>query len=345
MKRMLSVITLLLLALSFAVAQTREDIRVYIPPVLAQDPYHSRFFQENFAMELRGAGYTGAGSYADCDYILNLEVKPNMILYDDGTSEQASIDEKQFVLLISLVRNADKIEVVCFSYLFDTTDEMHEFNLYLLYAAMANVPISRITTVTDDNWRNKWFYIRFSFDYPITFYQLLSINYLYGPDPGNPGTNIFRPIDHRISPYPAATIGIELQYLNWMSVEFNFNLSFSDPMSNAFIPAIQIEQKFPIKPSNHFMLEPYAAISFPLNTSIRALHFPRMGVGGGFQLGVKAGSSGAVFVDVNCLYFLGDVIMRNEDAIYINPHEIHYSRYVIGFGIGFKTGFFNRPRR
>ena len=129
-----------------------------------------------------------------------------------------------------------------------------------------------------------------------------------------------------------------------MSTEVNFNLSFNDPMSNAFIPAIQIEQKFPIKPSKHFMLEPYGAVSFPMDTSSNAVNFPKMGLGGGFQFGVKGGNMGAFFVDINYIYYLGNVTVKNTDTHYSEPKNIDYNRFVLGLGIGYKFGIFNRGK-
>ena len=144
---------------------------------------------------------------------------------------------------------------------------------------------------------------------------------------------------------PAVTIGVEFQYLHWMSTELNFNLSFSDPMSDAFVPSIQIEQKFPIKPSRHFMVEPYVAISFPMNTSPNVIQFPTMGVGGGLQLGVKGGDMGAFFVDVNFIYSLGKVIQKNTTPHYTLPDNVTYNRFVLGLGAGYKIGFFDRPKK
>jgi hypothetical protein len=210
---------------------------------------------------------------------------------------------------------------------------------------MANVPLTKITGKEEapDHWRNKWIYLRASFDYPITFYQLITPYELTGTRPGSvPPEQISRGLDHEISPFPAATFGFEFQYLDWMSTEFNFDLSFRDPMSNSLIPAIQLEQKFPIKPSKHFMIEPYAAVSFPVNTSSKSLHFPTVGLGGGCQLGVKGGDMGAFFVDVNYIYFLGDVIMENDDPTFKFPDAITYRRFSVGLGIGYKVGFFDR---
>jgi hypothetical protein len=326
-----------------AFTQTRDDIKVYIAPVVAS-PEQAAFFHENFTTETIGAGYTVTENAKEADYTLKMEVKPNMILYDDGTTELAPPDEKQSILQISLVRNKDNAEVVGFSFAFDTTDEMYDFNLYLLYETMANVPLTKMGDLArDDRWRNKWLYVRASFDYPITFYQLINPGALWGGGSGDVNdADRWHNLDHRISPFPAVTFGLEFQYLNWMSSELNFNLSFSDPMSASFIPAIQFEQKFPVKPTDHFMIEPYLAVSFPVSTSINSLKFPKLGLGGGVQLGVKGGSTGSIFVDVNYIYYLGDVIIKNNSSYYPNPPEIQYNRFVVGIGIGYKAGFYDR---
>jgi hypothetical protein len=346
MKIFLSFFVILVFGSTFAFTQTREDTRIFIPPVRAHDPFHALFFHEAFSMELAGAGYTQTGSAQDSDYTLNLEVRPNMILFDDGTEEQAPPGEQQFIIVLHLVRNEDNIEIVTLSFPFDDTDEMYEFNLPLLYQAMANVPLTRLGDIIidvveeDDRWRNKWLYVRASFDYPIKFYQRKSPQFIYSEDRVWP-----QRVHHEISPFPAVTIGVEFQYLHWMSTELDFNLSFRDPMSNAFIPSIQIEQKFPIKPAEHFKISPYVAIAFPLNTSSAARRFPRVGLGGGAQLGVRGGNMGAFFVDINYIHFLGTVVMRNDDPDFPVPDRITYNRFVVGLGIGYKIGFLDRPGR
>jgi hypothetical protein len=92
------------------------------------------------------------------------------------------------------------------------------------------------------------------------------------------------------------------------------------------------------------MIEPYAAVSFPMDTSTNNLQFPKFGVGGGIQIGVKGGSMGAFFLDVNYIHFIGDVVTRNNNQSYPNPSEIHYTRFVVGFSVGYKIGFADRSR-
>jgi hypothetical protein len=339
-------IVILLTAAVCAFAQTREDIRIFIPPVSAA-PDQAAFFRENFTSETRGAGYTVTENAGEADYSLKLDVGPNMVLYDDGTEELAPDDEAQYVLNINLTRNEDDVVIISLFYPFAALEEMYDFNLYLLYQAMANVPLTKEIGAADRStqWRNKWIYIRASIDYPITFYRLIPHNY-YGPaiwnsEALNQNSKSIN-IDNNISPWIAATVGLEIQYLNWMSTEVNFNLSFKDPMGHAFIPTIFIEQKFPIKPSEQFMIEPYIAVTFPTNTSSKSKEFPKLGAGGGVQFGVRGGSMGAIFVDINYIYYFGDVVVANTNSTYKYPSTVSYNRFVVGLGLGYKIGFVNR---
>jgi hypothetical protein len=332
----------------FAYAQSREDIVIGIPVPTGGSTEQQTFFRENFIMETTAAGYTVSQDPLQSDYTLNLEIKRNMILYDDGTEEEPPPEEKQYLLAIHLLRNDDKTEIVYFDFPFTELEEMYEFNLYLLYQAMANVPLTKLTNVIDyDHWRNKWLYLRGSFDYPITFYQLQ--NTLVEFELNNKSNQKVMHEEHRIQPWPAVTVGVELQYLNWMSTEAGFNIAFGDPMTNAMIPSIMLEQKFPIKPAKHFMIEPYAAFEFLMATGEKVKSFPMFAVGGGVQFGVKGGDMGAFFFDLNFRYSLGEVLYAHGydhqspyDAW--SDNNLHYNRFVVGLGLGYKIGFFNRNK-
>ena len=344
MKRAWSLVVFLVVAVSAFAQQSRDDINIFIAPVVAS-PDQAAYFHDNFSLETRGAGYAVTENSGDADYTLRLEVHPNMILYEDGTEELAPPDEPQFVLNIHLVRNEDDVEIVAFSFPFTDVEEMYDYNLYLLYEAMANVPFTK-GGEADERWRNKWMYFRASLDYPIAFYALKGPPFLTEDttNHGDPNNPQLTPLNHRISPWLAATVGVEFQYLYWMSTEVNFNISFHDPMSETFVPSVQIEQKFPIKPAGHiyFMIQPYAVVSFPINTSPDVIEFPTTGVGGGVQFGVKGGSMGAFFLDVNYIHYIGEAEVKNRTGYDDGISTIKYGRFVIGLGIGYKIGFFDR---
>ena len=331
-------------------AQTREDTSIYIQPVMGS-PEQAAFFQENFAMETAAAGYAIADTKREADYSIQLSVKPNMVLYDDGTEEQAPEDEPQFILNLVLIRNEDDIEMVAFSYPFTDVTDMYEFNLYLLYEAMANVPLTKLgdIPIPEDNnwWRNKWLYVRMTLDYPVVnTHQLLSDG-LWGGAAIYDDTIVpvrYAPLDHKVRVVPGVTIGVELQFLNWMSGEFDFLLRFGDPMSYTFIPELALSLRFPIKPkTKHFMIEPYIQGALSMNTADHYSSFPSFAAGGGVQFGVKGGDMGAVFAYGSFLYSIGQVITNNTDATLPKPSQIHWNRYVVSIGVGYKIGFFNRP--
>jgi hypothetical protein len=334
MKKYVAAIVLLF-PVAVLFAQSRDDITVYVSPVSGGNAEEQMFFTENFKMELVGANYLVVENQDESDYTLALSVSRDK--YEEG-----GVVQTDNILTVALLSSADGREMLQFSWAYMDLEEMYEWNLHLIYQAMANVPLTKITGVPDTNhWRNKWLYVRASFDYPITFYA--------NPNP----TAIWKVVnnqyeydvlDHKVLPYPGFTAGLEFQFLNWMSIEGNFQLTFGDPLSYALIPAIGVELKFPLKPSKHFMIEPYGTASFPMTTATETLEFPFLGVGGGIQLGVKGGPMGAVFVDVNYVHYLGDVVTRNTDGDKPNPSAISWQRFSIGLGVGYKIGFFNRNR-
>ncbi|MDR0670048.1 MAG: hypothetical protein LBF95_08195 [Treponema sp.] len=326
-------------------AQLRDDITVYVAPVVGGMPEQQMFFAENFKMELMGANYTVVENQADSDYTMNLSITQDVeASYEDGYG-RLTAERIVNVLLVSLMSTEDAREVLRFSWAFETLAEMYEWNLHLIYQAMANVPLTKLTGVVDTNhWRNKWVYLRGSFDYPITFYAVNPANSSISlPNPTK--KEDYARLDHQIRPFPGVTLGVEFQFLNWMSVEGDFQVSFGEPLITTLIPAIQVALKFPLKPARHFMIEPYGVVSFPSTTATNTYEFPRYGLGGGMQIAVKGGEAGGFFVDINYIHFMGDVVTANTfDPSRPEPYRLRWSRFSLGLGVGYKIGFFNRNK-
>jgi hypothetical protein len=258
-------------------------------------------------------------------------------------------------LRVTLIRNEDDYEMLSFSFLFTELDEMYDYNLYLLYQAMANVPLTKLGDIEiveeSDRWRNKWLYLRGNIDYVVSTHMIIPNLDVHSDfryriyDPDNPTDNQW--MDNVFGTGLGFTAGLELQFLYWMSAEVDFIFRFGDP-ENAFvfIPGIGLQLKFPLKPARHFMLEPYIMGAAQMNTSSEYKFFPRYAAGGGMQFGAKGGEMGAFFVDANILYSLADVVMPNPRASdNWLPPEIRYTRIVVSVGIGYKVGFLDRPRR
>jgi hypothetical protein len=340
-----AVVMVCLLSAAALSAQSRDDVKVYVSPASGGIPEQQEFFEENFKMELIGANYAVVENQADSDYTMNLSITQDV--EDSHEDESGNLAAKQIIniLTISLLSTADAREILRFSWAFETLEEMYEWNLHLIYQAMANVPLTKLTGVMDTNhWRNKWLYLRASFNYPITFYAV---------HPENTSISTLRPgqssdyarLDHQVRPFPGFALGLEFQFLNWVSAEGDFTLTFGEPFSNTLIPAIELALKFPLKPSRHFMIEPYGLVSLPATTAAKTYEFPRYGLGGGVQFGVKGGEMGAFFMEVNYVYFIGDVVTANNiDPNRPLPERLKWTRFSVGLGIGYKIGFFNRNK-
>jgi hypothetical protein len=344
MKRYIVVLVFLLPAFVLC-AQSRDDVKVFVTPVTGGVPEQQMFFAENFRMELIGANYSVVDSQAASDYTMGLGITQEVEDSYEDESGAAVAGQIVNVLTVSLLDSKDGREILRFSWAFETLEEMYEWNLHLIYQAMANVPLTKLTGVPDTNhWRNKWIYVRASFDYPITFYANKVPNGAIYKMNQTTGVVEYDRLEHKVFPFPGATLGAEFQFLNFMSVEGDFQINFGDPLSTQLIPSINIELKFPLKPSRHFMIEPYGAVTFPATTATETIQFPKLGFGGGIQFGVKGGSRGAFFVDVNYIHYLGDVVTLNTDTDKPNPPRLTWNRFSVGLGIGYKIGFLNRNK-
>jgi len=360
--KMRCIFLVLLIATAASVAaQSRDAVRIYIPPVVAVDYVQADYFQKNFAMELTGAGYTVTEDVMQADYSMRLRVRANMAVSADGTPGPVPPGENQYTLQITVMRNSDNAQIVAFSFGFSELEEMYHHNLTLVYQAMANVPLSRSdgdkTLVRfmvgkdeerKDWWQNKWLYFRLSIDFPI-IYDRIRPDGLYdgsifeGDSIEDPGQH--SKVAREITAMPGATAGLEFQFLNWMSLEANFQVRLWDAVGFVFIPGIGLQLKFPIKPSNHFMLEPYGAAVISLNNDDRYIAFPRYSVGGGLQFGIRGGKAGVLFFDANYMYSLSEVVTYNSSDLFPHPEELHWNRFVIGLGLGFRFGIINRGEK
>jgi len=317
--------------------------RIFIEgTALRQD--QTEYFLWNFYAEAVGTGYPVAENIEDAAYIFRFSVRSNI---------DRNIDSNLYVLTISLITTTDDVEVVTLDFFFTTLDEMYVYNRDLFLKCVSYIPpyteddlIIEITDI-DTSWKNKWLYLRASFDYPITFY-LLQPEGLYQKIAVYDDTgNTFRvdTQDHKIYPMPGITIGLEFQFLDFMSIELNAKAVLGDTRNNTFINiAAGAELKFPLKFFKHFVISPYLAFAMPFTVSETVFkEYPPFTVGGGIQAGVYGGKSGSVFIDVNFMLSFAKAGMHNQyGELFPKPPVIYYERYVLGLGIGYKFGFISR---
>ena len=322
------------------------------------------FFLDNFRMEAEASGYTVASGEDSAGYTFRFEVIPNIITYDDGTQEPAPPGEKQYIIVITFLNNAENTEMISYDFPFTNLDEMYEYNQYLfLKSAILIPPIneSDIIAPGSGGWQNKWLYLRASFDFPITFYKLKS-NGLIG------GTGVYEgpfAAPNRVSPLdnqvvialPAMTLGLELQFLDFMSAGINFQAGLEHLNDTNFVNmSAGLNLMFPLKFIRNITLEPYVGALYPIVISDSPVSFlasgdifasfPRLAFGGGLQIGIKGAPAGSVFIDINYMYYWGDAERKNPyGSLYPEPKVIHYQRSVIGLGIGYKFGFIDRKSK
>jgi hypothetical protein len=273
-----------------------------------------------------------------------------------------------------MLRNTKTNETLVQQTLYYTTmDEVYNFFPLLVYNLFSHILGAPAYTVAqaaptkgkvyDENadiWRNKWLYLRTSVDFPINYYKLKGdgliggIGMFEGPEDS---PNRVAPLDNIVVALPSLTVGFEIQFLNWMSIEPKFQVGL-DHMSDTdfFYMAPGLELKFPLKFMRNIMLEPYGAIAMPILTPKSLFKttslfgdslpwFPWFGVGGGVQISTYGGKAGAVFIDINYMYF-GDVGRHNPyGELYPNPDLIHYTSSFVSIGIGYKAGFIDRKKK
>jgi len=329
---------LLLAVTAAAFAQTREDIRIFIPPVAA-DAEQARFFHENFTMEISTAGYTVTVNENEAHYSIKLTVMPNMIVHPDGTEEPAPPDAHQNILMISLVRNSDNFEVVSLFHSFTDLEEMYDYNLYLhhIYQAI-NVPMAKADGEGEGEgeaggpavaiaakaaaWNAMAFYFGGS--------VFLSPRLYRG--------------DELSSYYVGAGIGVlaEFHFLRFLSVGTGAELApdmiaasprFGDEYWNA---VLQIPLRFQavLRPGR-FVLQPYGGIAFNFPLLPYTIP-PLLSWQAGLQSGIEAGP-GIAFADIR---FAVDAGKSGIDQT--RPQDTRqYSRYMIYLGVGYKFAINN----
>jgi hypothetical protein len=335
MKRYLLIVILTQTALVLF-AQSRNDVEVFLAPATGGTEEQQAFFYENFKMELTGANYAVVDDQKSADYSMNLKITQEIEDGADGT-----VQEIINILSVSLIDNKDGHEILQFSWAFQNLEEMYEWNLHLIYQAMANVPLTKITVVPEtDHWRNKWLYI--------CGYGGLNLTFGFY-DSGNEIS--FQNRDYTFYPGPLFGLGLEFQFLNFMSAEFELLGSpyGIDPAHSAVIFGMPLLLKFPLKPSKHFMLEPYGGIQFNASSEGSIIP-PLVSWVGGFQYGIKAGERGAITLDIRAV---GDTGTTN---LFPPAEAPHYSsntnpktykgidRFQLQILIGFKAGFYNRGK-
>ena len=227
----------------------------------------------------------------------------------------------------------------------EVMSEMREQELRELrkLCKMQERELSELRELLDDSWRRQWLSLRFSADLPIRHYYRQG----RGRERLNPGAfpsedgRHYLLIDNRLIRMPGATLGLEMQLLEWLNIEANIQMSMGEPHyggSGAAHLAAGLEVKFPLRFIHGVKITPFAAFSYyflRINSNIYD-YFPPFAVGGGLQLGMRGFSSGSFFINISYMRNIPNASVYFMDTIHY--YRMNFVRDVIRIGVGYKFG-------
>jgi hypothetical protein len=314
---------LTLVLCSSVYSQSRNDTLIFLERTSGGTSAENQFFDENLSVELAAANYSVTTIRTQADFILI----PTVVVEADAPAETP-----HSIVLRLVQNNPEQTEIIQAGIAYDEVTEMYQWNLYLIYQVMANVPMSKAETAAaevepspiEHYWRDKWIY--------------LSVAGIYNPQ---------YIIDNIIGEWwptsPTSftgSVGIEVQFLNFLSMELRIrpDILYYEPAKEGGGPlfnlALPLSIRFIAKPGDIWMLEPYlgAAINIPLSEQLK---LPPVTILAGIQAGVKLGSAAAVFFGLEFDY--------DYEMTYHFGNRFHAGKRVqMLFSIGVKFGFNNR---
>jgi len=345
MKKIIFISFFLLFSVTFLYAVNAKDITLIVQG--SGSPSFVEGFKYALTVEAKAAGYQMTDNLSQAKYNINFTVEFDRV-------------EQKSKFIVSLIKVDDSSVIVSMEYFFADEEEMMLYAQLVFFLLMSNLP-EDVTTAApeDDTWRNKWLYLNTSFDYSIML-LLLNDPKLYAGNGvyfGTPGDANFRvaPLDHKFIFMPGVSLGLELQFLNFLSIEPRAQISREQALLDhiMYTALFSVDLKIPLKFLKYIVIEPYVSAAYPMRFPVEKEVFkkyPLYFFGGGIQIAAKAGKSGALFFEANYMFdadylFFGktDTSMKNPfEDFYPEPEVIHYNHSVLGFRIGYKFGFFNR---
>lgn len=107
-----------------------SNMYVYISPASGGTAEEREYFNFNLQEEVKGSGYAVADSENNSDFFIEVELS-----YDREYDEH--------IITLILYRTTTGELLVTSGMVYETLDEMYDWNLILIYRVMANAPISK----------------------------------------------------------------------------------------------------------------------------------------------------------------------------------------------------------
>jgi hypothetical protein len=306
-------------------AQDRGRLTVYVPVPTGGTAQQRAYFQTNFKMELIGANYPSVETRAEAVYTLSLEIEDNPN-YDREQPEDWA-ENAIYQLGVKLERNSDNAEIVRFNFPFNDTESMSEWNLYLLYQALANAyvppeeppekpepppPVILPTPHQEERWCSQWLYLNMETGADLGFFLR--------KEDGLIDTAFFA---------PALLVGLEWHFLSPLSIEVDVKPRLME--NYALTMAAAATMRLVFRPST-VMLELYGGAEYAMG--LLGAQVPVYSAIAGVQAGVRGAAQSAWVLDIG--------VTRNLMEAYSPGNGKEFDLTRIHLLAGFKFGFIDR---
>jgi hypothetical protein len=333
-------------------AQERSDTGIYIAPTTGGTLSERQFFDDNIPMEIHGANYGVVYTPQESDYIITMRISE-----DEDYDNPGGILK---VFTISVIRTATNVAVVEYSWDYREIEEMYNWNLFLVYNALANITLTNpdITApppvTVPPPWRNNWLYLGFRAAPALTRYlYLTTVDY---PGDNSAGFGAEAGITAEFHPFRFLSFQFDavLSYdgftaLRIVSPEGNSRKYISDDFTglSLMIPFL-LKVPLPFEksilslyagPYYTMFIGPLTKISGDTTASEKSSVYKAspLGVTAGMEIGFPAGP-GELFVDLRYSRDFGETFIHKS----IGPR---YTQDRLTLSLGYRFGLFKRTPR
>jgi hypothetical protein len=339
MKRLWAV--LFFCACALLSAQDRSSINLYIAPVTGGSREAREFFDDNIHAEIFAANYSIVYTPEEADYILE------MTLTEVEDPETSDVSNRITVVVMD---NVTETTIVEFSWDYHELEEMYQWNLYLVYNALANVTAKAKPQDPDSlahNWWGRWFFLGLRVGPSFSGYYFQEAPNYRGGYSGEFSGEGGLVAELRLFRFLSFQLEALLTFDVFNAVKTTPRDSVQDVSSDVFttmslmFPVIlKIPfgfEKFALSfyAGSYFLLSPQEWWGFASGEKIEGFStsFP-LGFIVGADMGVPLGP-GELFVDLRYSRDLGTAVIQNGPR---------YTRDRINVALGYKFGLIKRRR-
>jgi hypothetical protein len=336
------VIAFLAVPAGITAAQSRGGFIIYVAPASGGTIEDRDFFYQNIEMELLGASYEITRIEEDADYTFSIFIT--------GVENEENPSLSLYILTLVLIDNANGQEMVRLGWEYQYREEMYEWNLYLIYQALANLPIRTVNTEvvsgeTGALWE-KVLYLGLRAGFLANFFSVRkTVNYEAGQSQafGFEGALVMELRPFRFFSFQGEVIFAVDAFNAGKQIVRNNQSIYSSENFTTFSLAFPLLIKLPLKMGD-FTLSFYGGAYYVLTLgtggeeeSQSMKMAPPVGLTLGVDLGFRAGP-GEFFIDLRYGADLGATRIGDGGGV-------SYTRQRGGVSVGYKIGFWNRNKR